>query len=36
MFRRLTAVAFSFALLPLAAAWMPTDEKVTLVVPGMQ
>jgi hypothetical protein len=35
MIRRLTACGLSFALLPLVA-WIAADEKVTLVVPGIQ
>jgi hypothetical protein len=35
MRRRLTVFGFSFALLPLVA-WIAADEKVTLVVPGIQ
>ena len=35
MFRRLTALGLSLALLPLVA-WTAADEKVTLVVPGIQ
>jgi hypothetical protein len=35
MFRRLTAFGLSLALLPLVA-WTAADEKVTLVVPGIQ
>jgi hypothetical protein len=35
MCRRLTAFGLSLALLPLVA-WTAADEKVTLVVPGIQ
>jgi len=35
MLRPLAAFGLSFALLPLVA-WTVADEKVTLVVPGIQ